>query len=305
MRALIFDPSAQRGLRFGELAAPNPAPSQALVEVHAISLNFGELAFLPRMRQLGEVPGWDAAGVVVRSAADGSGPKEGARVSTFGWSGAWAERRAVDTRELAVLPAAVDFGAASAVPVAGVTALRALRALGPMVGRRVLITGASGGVGRFAVQLAHRAGAHVIACVGSPARGEGLLDLGADEVVVGLDGVKTPVDGVIENVGGSLLSQAFSLLASGGRLQSVGMASLEPSVIDFEQERVRGGGRGIDVFTVGPHFGPDLAYLLSLLARNQLDPQIGWRGEWERAVEAADALLSRRVPGKAVLDLRK
>ena len=305
MRALIFDPTAPRGMRFSEVAAVNPAPSQALVEVHAISLNFGELAFMPRMRQPGEVPGWDAAGVVVRSAADGSGPKEGARVSTFGWSGAWAELRAVYTSELAVLPREVDFGAASAVPVAGVTALRALRALGPLLGRRVLVTGASGGVGRFAVQLAHRAGAYVIACVGTLARGEGLLDLGAAEVVVGLDDVKLPVDGVIENVGGSLLSRAFALLASGGRLQSVGMASLEPSVIDFEQERQRGGDRRIEVFTVGPHFAADLTYLLSLLARKQIDPQIGWRSEWERAIEAANALLDRRVQGKAVLDLRQ
>jgi NADPH:quinone reductase len=305
MKALIFDPTVPRGIRFNEVADVSPAPSQALVEVHAISLNFGELSFLPRMRQLGEVPGWDAAGIVVRSAADGSGPQVGARVSTFGWSGAWAEMRAVDTSELAVIPGKVDFGAASAIPVAGVTALRALRALGPLLGRRVLVTGASGGVGRFAVQLAHRAGAYVIACVGTPERGQGLLDLGAAEVVVGLDDMTLPVDGVIENVGGSLLSRAFALLASGGRLQSVGMASLEPSVIDFEQERRHGGDRTIEVFTVGPHFAADLGYLLSLLARNQIDPQIGWRSEWERVIEAADALLDRRVRGKAVLDLRR
>ena len=185
MRALLFDPTAPRGLRFKEVAPVNPAPSQALVEVHAIFLNFGELAFLPRNRQPGEVPGWDAAGVVVRAAADGSGPQEGGRVSTFGSSGAWAEMRAVDTRELAVIPNEVECGAASAIPVAGVTALRALRALGPLLGRRVLVTGASGGVGRFAVQLAHRAGAHVIACVGTAQRGQGLLDIGAAEVVVG------------------------------------------------------------------------------------------------------------------------
>ena len=121
---------------------------------------------------------------------------------------------------------------------------------------------------------------------------------------MGLDDVNRPVDGVIENVGGSLLSRAFALLASGGRLQSIGMASLEASVIDFEQERWRRGDRGIDVFTVGSHFAADLGYLLSLLARKQIDPQIGWRSEWERAIEAANALLDRRVKGKAVLELR-
>ncbi|WCQ93474.1 zinc containing alcohol dehydrogenase superfamily protein [Sorangium sp. Soce836] len=144
MRALVYDPSQPRGLRFAEVPPPDPAPSQALVEVHAVSLNFGEVAFLGEMRNPGEVPGWDAAGVVVRAAKDGSGPKEGTRVASFGRSGAWAELRAVDTSELGVVPDAVDLGSASTVPVAGVTALRALRALGPVVGRRVLVTGASG-----------------------------------------------------------------------------------------------------------------------------------------------------------------
>ncbi|XXV02166.1 zinc-binding dehydrogenase [Sorangium sp. So ce1335] len=287
------------------MPTPEPAPSQALVEVHAISLNFGEVAFLPELRRPGEVPGWDAAGVVVRAAADGSGPKEGARVATFAPSGAWAELRAVDTADIGAVPGSVDLGAASTVPVAGVTALRALRALGPVVGRRVLVTGASGGVGRYAVQLAHRAGAHVVAAVGSAARGEGLREIGADEVVVGLDGVKEPVFGVLENVGGAQLAQALSLVERGGSVQSIGMASREPSTIDFEQERRRAGNRRVEVFVVGRSFGADIAYLASLLGRGELDPQIGLRGGWERAEEAAQALLDRRVAGKAVLELRR
>lgn len=303
MKALVFDPTAPRGLRLAEVAAPTPAASQALVEVRAVALNFGELAFLHRMRGPGEVPGWDAAGVVVRAAADGTGPPPGARVATFGWSAAWAELRAVDTGELAIVPDELDLGVASALPVAGVTALRALRALGPVLGRRVLITGASGGVGRFAVQLAHRAGAHVIACVGSPGRGDGLRALGADDIAVGLEGLTAAVDGVIETVGGAMLARAFASLAPGGVVQSVGMASLEPTTIDFEQERMRGGQRRIEVFTVGPKFAADLGFLVSLAASNQLDASIGWRGDWQRASEAADALLERRVHGKAVLDL--
>ncbi|XYH93240.1 zinc-binding dehydrogenase [Sorangium sp. So ce1128] len=306
MRALVHDPSQPRGLRSAEVPPPAPAPSQALIEVHAVSLNFGEVAFISDLRKPGEVPGWDAAGVVIRAAADGSGPKEGARVASFAFGGgAWAELRAVDTSDIGVVPDAVDLGAASTIPVAGVTALRALRALGPVVGRRVLVTGASGGVGRYAVQLAHRAGAHVVAAVGSAARGEGLRALGADEVVVGLDGVKEPVFGVLDNVGGAQLAQAFSLVERGGSVQSIGMASGEPSTIDFEQERRRGGNRRVEVFVVGTGFGPDITYLASLLERRELDPQIGFRGGFERAAEAAQALLDRRVAGKAVLELRR
>ncbi|AKU99611.1 alcohol dehydrogenase, zinc-binding [Labilithrix luteola] len=305
MRALTYDPKSPQGLRAEEVSPPEPGASQALVEVHATSLNFGEVAFMSEIRRPGEIPGWDAAGIVVRAAADGSGPKEGARVAGFAPNAAWAELRAVRTADLGVLPDAVDFESAAALPAAGVSALRAVRALGPLVGRRVLITGASGGVGRFAVQLAHRAGAHVIAAVGNAARGEGLRELGADEVVTRLDQVTSPVFGVLDNVGGAMLAEALALVERGGSLQSIGQASREPSTVDFERERRRASGRRIDIFVVGSDFGSDIEYLASLVARRELDPQIGWRGDWERAGEAAAALLGRRVSGKAVLTLRK
>jgi NADPH:quinone reductase len=303
MQALVHDPDAPEGLRLGETPDPEPGPAEVLVEVTATSLNFADVAFLRERMSRGEVAGFDAAGTVVAAAGDGSGPPVGARVATFDWSGAWAQRRAVDTGELAVLPEVVDFAAAAALPVAGVTALRALRRLGSIVGRRVLITGASGGVGRFAVQLAARAGAHVVAAVGSRKRGEGLAELGAAEIVVGLDAVAEPVHGALDNVGGQVLADVHALLRPGGCVLSIGMASLEPTTIDFEAARMRGGGTRIEAFAVGPGFAADLPYLVSLLAAGELDPQIGWRGSWDRASEAAAALMGRRVRGKAVLEV--
>ena len=290
-------------MRLADVEEPVAAESEALIQVRATALNFGEVHFIDHMRKPGEVPGWDAAGVVVQTAADGSGPPIGSRVVGFHGAGGWAERRAVPTENLAVLPDSVDFGPAAALPVAGVTALQSLRALGPVVGRRVLITGASGGVGRFAVQLAARAGAHVIAAVGSTSRGAGLTALGAKEVVVGLADVAEPVSGVLDNVGGPLLVEAFSLLADGGSLQSIGMASNQPSTIDFEIERRSGVRKRLEPFTVRTPFGPDLAYLVELLAAGELDPQIGLRTSWNDVSEAAEALLDRRVAGKAVLDV--
>ena len=209
----------------------------------------------------------------------------------------------VDTGELAIVPDGVDLGTAAALPVAGVTALRALRRLGSVLGRRVLITGASGGVGRLAVQLAARAGAHVVASVGSPDRGAGLEELGAAEVVVETRGVEDRVFGAIDNVGGSLLAEVYALLEPGGCVESVGMASLEPTTFDFEEARRRGGDTRIETFVVGPGFGPDLAYLIGLVAAGELDPQIGWRGPWDRAADAVRALLGRSVRGKAVLEV--
>jgi NADPH:quinone reductase len=303
MRAVIYDPEARANLRLADVDEPVAAESQALIEVRAIALNFGEVHFIDQMRKPGEVPGWDAAGVVVQAAADGSGPPVGSRVVGFDGAGGWAEQRAVPTENLAVLPDSVDFGPAAALPVAGVTALQALRALGPVVGRRVLITGASGGVGRFAVQLAARAGAHVVAAVGSVARGEGLVELGAAEVVVGLADVTEPVVGVLDNVGGPLLAEAFALVAEGGSVQSIGMASNQPTTIDFEVERRRGVRKRLEPFTVRTPFAPDLAYLVQLLGAGELDPQIGLRTSWTEVSEAAEALLDRRVAGKAVLDV--
>jgi NADPH:quinone reductase len=303
MRAVIYDPEARANLRFADVPDPVAAPFAALIDVRATALNFGEVHFIDRMRKPGEVPGWDAAGVVVQAAADGSGPPVGSRVVGFDGAGGWAQRRAVPTENLAPLSDSVGFGQAAALPVAGVTALQALRRLGPVVGRRVLITGASGGVGRFAVQLAARAGAHVIAAVGSAARGEGLVELGAAEVVVGLADVTEPVFGVLDNVGGQLLAEAFGLLDDGGSAQSIGMASNQPTTIDFEVERQSGVRKRLEPFTVGAPFGPDLAYLVELLATGQLDPQIGLRTSWTQVSEAAEALLERRVPGKAVLDV--
>lgn len=303
MRALLYDPESPQGLRLDEAPDPVPGEAQALVQVHAVAFNFGELAYREGNARPGDIAGWDAGGVVVRAAADGSGPAAGTRVVTFGWGGGWAELRAVDTAELATVPDSVDIGEAAALPVAGVTALQALRRLGPVMGRRVLITGASGGVGRFAVQLAHRAGAQVVASVGSPERGEGLPGLGADEVVIGLEKVTEPVFGVLDNVGGPQLAEAFALVERGGSVQAIGKASGLPTTIDFERERHRGGDRRLEVFQVDSPLGADLTYLVRLLERKQLDPQIGWRGSWKRAAEAAEALLGRRVRGKAVLDV--
>jgi NADPH:quinone reductase len=302
MRALLFDPEPPHRLQIGDAPEPVPQDFEVLVDTRAVSLNFGELAFRAPAHELGTVFGWDAAGVISRAAADGTGPPVGARVVTFGWNGGWAERRAVATTELAVLPDAVDLGAASALPVAGVTALQALRRLGPVLGRRVLVTGASGGVGRFAVQLAARAGAHVIASVSSAARAEGLSELGAAHVVIGIESLPTPVFGVLDTVGGPQLAGLLGLLEQGGNVQWIGRASRKPLTLEVPQVEQHRPWR-LEHFSVSAPFAPDLESLVDLLAAGELDPQIGWRGHWDRAAEAAAAVLARHVRGKAVLDL--
>lgn len=304
MRAVVYDPDAPTNLSLDDdVVEPAPESDEVVIGVEAIALNFGEIRWIANARQPGEVPGWDAAGVVVHAAADGSGPPVGTRVVAFNWAGGWAQRRVAASSSVAVVPDSVDLATAAALPVAGVTALQAIRALGPVVGRRVLITGASGGVGRFAVQLATRAGAHVIAAVGSAARGAGLVELGAAEVVVGLDDVTEPVFGVLDNVGGPLLAQAFSLVGEGGSVQAIGMASGQPTTIDFEAERHASVRKRLEPFNVRVPFHADLEYLVELVAKGQLDPQIGLHDSWDNVAAAASKLLDRQIPGKAVLDV--
>jgi len=297
MRALVVDPNVDGGLTLGEAPEPEVLPGQLLVTLQHLALNFGDLNGA-RARPAGFVPGWDASGVVAQTVA--GGPPVGARVvTTMSSQGGWAERRAVNVDEVAVVPDDIDLGEASTLPVAGVTALRALRGGGSLLGRRVLITSAAGGVGRFGVQLAALAGAHVIASVGSPARGEGLRELGANEVVVGVEGIDQPVDFVLDNVGGPQLVAIWGLLAEGGVVQCIGRTSQQDAVFTS----LSGMRRSLEAFTKGPQSGEDIAYLLRLMQQGQLRVDVGWRGSWSRIAEASAALFGRQVAGKAVLDV--
>ncbi|MSP22966.1 MAG: alcohol dehydrogenase [Dehalococcoidia bacterium] len=299
MRALRVDQSAPGGLRLREAPEPEVGPGQALIEVRHIALNYGDLNGA-KNRPAGFIPGWDASGVVLRAASRGVGPAASTRVvTTMNTQGGWAERRAVDIDELAVVPDDIDLGEASTLPVAGVTALRALRRAGALLGRRVLITGASGGVGHFGVQLAALGGAHVIASVGSVARGEGLRELGAAEVVVGLEGVTAPVHFALDNVGGPQLAALWRLLGEGGVIQCIGTTSQQEASF----ASLVGMRRSIEAFTKGPHSGEDISYLLTLMQGRKLKVDVGWRGSWSRIAEASEALFGRRVVGKAVLDI--
>jgi NADPH:quinone reductase-like Zn-dependent oxidoreductase len=301
VQALIADPSAPASVRMAEVAEPVAGPGQVLVDVHHLSLNYGDLndARSGRVRP-GGVLGSDAAGVVVQAAVEGGWPAVGTRVVAL-TAGAFAERVAVEVSALAEAPQSVDLAEAAALPVAGIAALQALRAGALAQGKRVLVTGASGGVGRFAIQLAAHAGAYVIASVGSLARGQDLPKAGADEVVVGLEGVHQPVDLVLDNVGGRQMVAAWELLAPGGSLQSIGWTSGEPAV--FQPYSTVGPPKSLVSFLVGGEVGADLATLVQLVADGSLSVEIGWRGPWEEVPQAAEALAGRRVKGKAVLDL--
>jgi NADPH:quinone reductase len=302
MRALLSLPSPPFA-QLAEVAEPRPQANQALVAVKAFSLNRGECRRLERMDP-GTVTGWDLAGVVTEPAAEGSGPAAGARVVGVMSSGAWSERVAVATEFLAELPAEVAFEQAATLPVAGLTALRSLEHGGFVLGKRVLVTGASGGVGRFAIQLAKLAGAHVTAVA---RRTQGLSELGADEVLAELDVEGDDFDVILDAIGGPVLGLALQRVAPLGTVVSFGATVAEPVSYPTRELFSRAPGArliGLYIFSELAHSrsaSADLRRLADLVAAGRLDPQIALTAPWSEAATAIQELLERRVDGKAVL----
>src|SRR6202011_559798 len=154
IRAVVVDPSLPGRLAIREVSLRDPDRDEVVVRVTAISLNRGETRRALQVAEADWRPGWDFAGIVETTAADGSGPEPGTRVVGILPSGAWAERVNCRSHAVAALPEAVSDAQAATLPAAGLTALHALRQGGLLLGRKVLVDGASGGVGHLACQLA-------------------------------------------------------------------------------------------------------------------------------------------------------
>jgi len=281
MRAVVSTPGGERWAELREVPEPEPGPDEVLVEVHAAGINRGELTLVQIREDFR--PGQEVAGVV------GAGPRKGERVVGLAdWHG-WAELAAVPEHRLVTLPDDIGFSTAAALPMAGTTALNLIRIGGDLLGRDVTVTGASGGVGVIAVQLAELAGANVTAVSAVADDSPGGQDL------------------ILESAGGASLDQAIAKVAAGGLILVFGNSSKERSSIDFRDFAGRDAAR-IQAFYSAAHehrAADNLRTLLGLVADGRLAVQVGLETPLEDVNDALDALAARRVPGKAILVVQR
>lgn len=308
MNAVVVDRATAGGLKLTSVAAVQPLPFEAVVRVAAISLNLGEVR-RSKNNADGWRPGWDFAGTIERAAQDGSGPLAGTRVVGLVEEGGWAEQVAVPAKNLAALPDNVSFERAATLPVAGLTALYALGKRGSLLGRNVLVTGASGGVGIFALQLARLAGARATALV-HRAEKRAAVEGYADATFVGEPSAAHgagPFDLVLESIGGTVFAGALQQLAPNGLLVTFGTSADRSSTIEVAPFYLRG---GLSIYGFYLFYelhsraaGEGLARLAGLLGAGKLDVRIDDTLPFAKIADAADRLWSRGVTGKIVVTL--
>lgn len=240
MQALICDDyQGIDALRVGELPAPVPEAGSVLIEVEAVAVNFADTLMVSGQYQLRPdppfAPGYEVAGtVVVANKVDGVSP--GDRVAGFLWYGGMAERAVIDGSNLVVLPDSIGFDAAATLPGTYGTSYHALVDRARLQeGERLLVLGASGGVGMAAVQIGKALGAEVIGAVSTDEKADAVAGVGADHVIRydetdlrdGIDEVTEGkgVDVVYDPVGGEMTELALRSTRWSGRLLVIGFAA--------------------------------------------------------------------------------
>ncbi|HZE32934.1 MAG TPA: zinc-binding dehydrogenase [Actinoallomurus sp.] len=306
-----------------DLPDPVAGPGQVVVGVSVADVGFVETQI--RAGGFGEhfavtlpyVPGHGVTGQVISVGEGVDADRLGRRVAGYigdqGGRGGYAERVALPADELVPVPDGLGLREAAALLHDGVTALRVMEVTGVRAREHVLVTAAGGGMGILLVQLAHAAGARVVAA----ARGKRKLDLvreqGADVVVDYSEPGWTSVvreategagaDVVFDGAGGEIGQAAFAVTAHGGRFSAHGAPSGGFAILDpAERERRGVTVRGIEHLQLAPDdMRRMLARALSEAAAGRMRPVIGQTFPLERAADAHTAIEARAVVGRTLL----
>lgn len=291
----LHPPGGPESLVHERIETPHPGPEEVLVRVHAAAITRDELDW--PVDRLPAIPSYELSGVVVGLGAGSDDVATGDPVYAlhqFDRDGAAAEYTVVPKGLLAPKPTTLGHIECAAVPLAALSAWQGLFVHGKLTGgQRVLIHGATGGVGGFAVQLARRAGAHVIGTA-STRNVDAAHRLGVDEVIdhtrARFENEVEEVDLVFDTAGGENLTRSPAVLRSGGRLVSV--ASEPPKA------------RGIETvyFVVEPN-RDQLIELATIVDDHGLRPTIDKVYQLVDARKAFERSLGEHGSGKIVLQV--
>lgn len=310
MRAVEYDRyGGVEVLELREVAAPRPARGQALVEVMAAALNpkdviirRGKFALLTGWRFPRRV-GYDWSGRVLEVGADVGDLRAGDEV--FGMIDAWgagavAERLCAEGSELARKPASWTWEEAASVPLAALTALQALRDVaGARAGQRVLVHGASGGVGVYAVQVARALGAHVITTSSAknlPLCRELLAHEALDYADAAAVGAARDLDCWFDVFG----NRSFPAVRAQLKPRGVFVSTVPKPHVFAWAARTALSAQRCRLVAVRSR-ADDLAFLASLAAEGRLRPVIDSAWPMARVREAAARVETRRARGKVVI----
>jgi NADPH:quinone reductase-like Zn-dependent oxidoreductase len=316
MRAIVLDRYGppERVMHLADVPRPTPRPGEVLVRVRSVSLNswdadvvigevFNRIAapFRPRHRIIGS----DVAGEVIASGGGVTRHRVGDRVfgelTAAGWGG-FAEYVAAPEDALVSLPSAVDDVTAAALPQAASMALQALGDRDALAGRRVLIVGAGGGVGTFALQLANDARARV-AVVDRAAKLDRLGELGASDAFVA-GAIPAEAAGtfgrILDVVGALSAAEHRRLLAPGGNAVAIGgrPRRLLGYALAGARRAERDGGRRVRLLAAVPN--RDLPELAALVAGGSLRAIVDGPHPLEAVPHQVARLRAGEVFGKVV-----
>jgi NADPH:quinone reductase len=311
-------------LRVGEIEEPKPADDEILIDVHAASVSFMDHLLVSGLYQMRPstpfAPGTEAAGIVVTVGEKITRFQPGDRVACGNWTGGYAERMVAKEWKSVRLPAGVAFETAATVWHNYGTAYYALvDSARARHGETVFITGAAGGVGLAAVDLARHLGLCVIAGVGSDDKADLVRRYGACDVInyrrenlreriksiTGGEGV----DICFDNVGGTIFEQMARLMKWGGRLMPIGFTSGQIPSVPMNLPLLKNYSI-VGVFTGAwmEKFPEQAARmndaLAQLLAEGKIRPHIDRVLPLEQVKEAMRAVADRTVQGRIVLKIR-
>ena len=306
-----------------DIPSPTPGEGEVVIRVRAASVNFPDTLIIQNKYQhkppMPFSPGADIAGIVKETGPGVIGFKPGDRVIGILTWGGFREEVVVPASHVFDIPDNLPFDVAASFGQTHTTSYYALKDAGHLApGETLLVLGASGGVGMAAVELGKLMGARVIACASSAEKLEVCRRAGADELVnyeqddfrerLKQLGGKEGIDVVYDPVGGKYAEPALRCMAWQGRYLVVGFAAGEIPKIPLNLALIKGCliigiRRGQFMLRRKAEGDANVRQLIAWVAGGQLKPLITARYPLERAADAINDLLHRRISGKAVLEL--